>query len=523
MTRNAKVSLHGIIDSVEPSDPEGCFNRPASYYNGLGIITAQVDGQETLLHACGDTNTGFNFNGCFHGVDDLGGGGGTHDISTNCLVDNPTGEKVIAQSCVLECGYVIDHTYDPIVLVAKIGSNWYIINVLDGDNLNPPGTPPCHTGLCCNPGRKDLIVSLSGCTIFAGHSMTLSSGSGSGLSWSGTLIVGDDSLSVSIFCNEFTGYWTVIVSSSLGSPSVEYDFNCGASNTGSGSASEGIGSFTATFPSGQCGSITGSVSIGTESYIDRCVNITELTGERVIVEACGLGMLKYNDKLIVARVPKIGRCSGSSTATGSDCDVTIEDNTDCPPTLTEEERNPQWQVILACTSADCEPCPPPPPPPESECCGLDPIDIPSTLSGTIKIRSNINECDCNDEVPISFTLLPGSVPAEWYQDEPGIGCDGETGSGSGAPFLLSLIGMVVRCQHGGSGSNSGSGSGSGGSGASFGITYPGCSKLENQSVDSSNASCDPVYMEFDIEAPGCCGPITGVEVRVSVHIELAGV
>lgn len=496
------TTLDGLIISVDPSDPAECFDKTVESYVGEEMITVEIDGQTHVLHLCGDTNTGMNYRGCHHGA--LFGDDGTESNELNCRYVR-TGETAIAQACVFDCGYVIDATFKPLVLVAEIDGQWYIVNVLTGSEISDPTRRPCPTGLCCDIGRNDLVVTLSGCDVVNGQTMTLEAKNVSGLAWEGYKDFGSVELTITVACNDLTGSWSMSLTcnDNLGSGSLSFEFDCGS---GTGSNSGGFGGtfeWTGVSNCGGCTQINGSISIGDTSAVEACRQYSR-TNEKVIARACGLPFLEVGDFVIAALVPKSG------TGTDNECGGTEGGTSD-----------DQWEIVLACSSAvECEPCPPPPPPPESECCDLSPDEIPSTLIGTMHVSSNINECDCIDDISVSFSLVPGSVPAEWVMDNEPVTCDGQPGSGSmGGAVLSGLSGMSVRC----GGESTGSDGSGTGADAKFYLGYPGCAEQGQGEVESSAAACDPVYMEFTMEIPSCCGPVSGVDVRVTIELELMGV
>lgn len=514
----AKIPLEGLVLSVEPSDPAECFDFTLADYVGSEALVFDEDGVYFPLHMCGDTNTGYNWNGCHHGVAfaSTGTGGDCTYVKT--------GETAFAQACVLPCSWVIDTINEPLVLVAEIENEqtgekqWYIVNIIDGSELQPPSRPSCDEGLCCNVGRRDLQVVLGGCSPFAGETMRLLARLGSGLSWDGTLEVGGQTLSIDVACNDLSGSWTMNAACEGGSGTLAYDIQCGTtgsgSYTGSGTAGDNVdGTFTLSGITGcgGCTEITGVISTLESSAVEDCKAMTR-TGEFAIAEACGLSFLEVGDSVVVAYVPKSGDPENTGTGTGA-----------CEPS--EEERSKaQWQIVTACTARDCEPCPPPPPPEESECCALAPEEIPTTLVGTLRIFSNVDSCNCTADITVSFTLVPGSVPARWTADA-SPSCDALPGSGSDEAAVISdLTGLIVSCGSGtGSGSATTSGSGSGG--PLFYLTRPGCdpNNAEGSTADEGTGTCDPMTMQFAGTITDCCGPLSGVTYYVNYELELIGV
>lgn len=514
-----RTTLDGLTFSVNPGDPAECFDFSDEDYEGLDGLFATVDGQTYPLHMCGDTNTGYNWNGCHHGRVDAATDGGTDHACSFVS----TGETAIAQACVLPCSYVIDATFEPIVLVAEIDGQWYIVNVIDGANLLDPSRGVCE-GHCCDVGRNDLQVVLGGCSPFAGETVRLRARLGTGLSWRGILEVGGRTLTIEAGCNDLSGTWSLSVVCSGGSGSLSYDIACGssdsASNTGTGGDRvDGTFTLSGMTGCGDCSEITGVITSLETSSISECTNV-EPTGEYAIAEACGLPFLEVGDDVIVALVPKSG---------GTGTDIGNGTGEGCLEPTTDELQQPQWQVVLACTGRDCEPCPPPPPPEDSICCDLEPDEIPTTLIGTMRVYSNVASCECEEDIIVSFTLVPGSVPARWIADSD-FTCDTKDGTGSDeAASLMSLIGMEVSC--GGltgtdSDSDSASFSGSGSGPALFYLKRPGCSPVDPDSgvsVYTGEGTCDPVTMVFEGDFTACCGPVSGIEYYVRFRMELVGV
>lgn len=467
------TSLEGYIFPVDPTDPAECFNKTYDDYINTELLMATIDGKLYPLHLCGDTNTGMNWNGCSHGVVD--------DSQVTCPW-TPTGETVTAQACILdECsGYVLDTTKNPYVLIAEIGGQWYIVNVISADGLpdtDDMGYLPCEA--CCDLGVGTLEATLSGCGDFDGETFTMY---GSGGYWSGSVVVNGSTFSFSLSCSitvTDAEDWTATGGCGAGSIPDTLDVTCNPT-TGTGTAvasGDGRMSGSAEFTNSGCSECgSGPITVNFHSTPgrarDACRTMTR-TGNFVNAEACGLDDLNVGDEVIMAYVPKYS-LSDTSTGTGT-------------------SDTPQYHIVHVCRGeGECQPCPPPLPGDPIDCCDLTDESVPLTLTGTVSVSSAVYGCNCTSK-PISFAYQAGSNPPEWHQTGL-IDCENATGT---SVELSDLSGMVISCS---------GGTGTGTGGADFFLTPPGC--YADPAVESTSGQCDPLAMTWeDVDIQGCCGVI----------------
>lgn len=506
------LSLDGYIFSATPDDPADCFAPTKTHdsYNTTEVIMVQIDGRYYPLHLCGSTNTGLWWDGCHHGVF----GGAAVDpldpFNSGCGIQL-TGEVVSAQACVLPCsGYVIDTTFKPVVLVAKIKGQWFIVSVLDGFNLASPGRKGCE-GFCCDLGGGDINAHLSGCSLWDGETILLQ---GDGLSWSGSKTKSGVTLSIAITCDDLVppdGDWEVIVTCDNGSQVFNPEVVCGG--TGSGSATTGGHIAGVTTNVCTCGTVNIGFSPAESTKQSRCTEPTR-TGTIVDARACGLPDLRVNDLVIMAQFT--GRVDGPGTGTGSETGSGTGTGTGLVPEL-------QYHIISACAERyDCEPCPPPPPPPELDCCGFDTETVPQGLVAIATFGyTNDQGCVCHAELTIFFDLVEGSNPPEWTQS-PGLvlcpsGSEGSsTGTGVDGSVFLGFSGLRIQCS---GGTGTGTETGTGSSASLFFLTDGNCNP-PGIPVGSSNDSCSPLYMEFDYNGNACCDANTNPDFELTIHLEV---
>lgn len=479
--QEASTSLEGYIFPVDPTDPAECFSRTPSYYIDTELLMVTIDGKLYPLHLCGDTNTGMNWNGCSHGVVD--------DTQSSCPWTR-TGDTVTAQACIMdECdGYVLDTTKKPYVLIAEIGGQWYIVNVISADGLpdtDDMGYLPCDA--CCDLGVGTVEASLSGCGDFDGETFTMYGGSGY---WTGVVEIDGGvfyfNLSCSINVTDAEN-WTATGGCGNAVPADELEVNCNpidATGTGTGTGSsvtingDGRMSGSARFANSGCSECSdGAIVVNFASVAgrprDECRTMTR-TGQFVTAEACGLDDLAVGDEVIMAYVPKYP-ISPTGTGTGT-------------------SEVPQYHIVQVCRGeGECQPCPPPPPGDPIDCCDLTDDTVPLLLTGTVSVSSAVYGCNCTSK-PISFAYAEGSNPPEWHQSGL-IDCEDATGT---SVELSDLSGMVISC--------SGTGTGTGSGAADFFLTPPGC--YADPAVESTSGQCEPLIMEWeDVDIQGCCGVI----------------
>ena len=482
----ARTSLSGYVESVIAEDPPACFLLTLEDYIDKEVLLANIEGQQWPIHICGTTNTGWNFDGCGHGA----------FVLDECNVEL-TGERVIAQGCKLDCvSNLLDPSKSPVVLVGKIDGQWHIVSVLNASSFVRPDTYPdhCFEGLCCHEGL-DIRADISGGDAFDGESLILEARTGS-LTWTGSLTIGDKTLTLQLGCQSVSGVWNYSVlcnnqSATLNPPPV---FDCDSTDGGLPSF---IGSV-----SGCMSQFTITLTVLDTSFINRCTYHEGagylpgvLTGDRVIAEACGLPDIKVGDLVIVAEVDTDG--TGTGTGTGNDS---------------------KYHIITACGETyNCGDCPPPPPPP-TDCCGLNSVTGPTSLVGIATFSGSGAACQCPDELAVVFELVVESDPPEWIQV--GVAECQNPGSGAGsddASVLQPILGLRITC--GGETTATNTGTGTGASGRFF-LTGPGCAPNEI-GVESSLAVCDPLYMEFNVEIESCCDAYNQSEPLVLVmHLEV---
>jgi hypothetical protein len=478
------TTLDGYIFPVDPTDPVACFTTDHSDYLGTKLLMVNLDGQYYPLHLCGDTNTGMNWNGCSHG--EVTGGGADPDCEWV-----RTGEKVVAQACILdECsGYIFDVVKSPRVLMAKIGDQWYIVNVVTGGALpdtDDMGQAPCP-GACCGAGAQFLEATITGCGGFAGQTFELESTIGGG-SWTGSITVNGSTFEFSVTCSVETDGaedWVVLGGCGAQKAPDELTVDCDAVPTGTGTGT------------GATGGMSG-VAIFYESGCDECSNgqigvtfttldkgprdlcrTLERTGEIVVAEACGL-TLEVGDEVILASVEKTGETTGTGASASQDT---------------------QNHIVHVCrTEGECPPCPPPPPPDPYECCEFTADTVPQSLTGLLTVTSVIDGCNCSEKT-VTFDLVQGSNPPEWTQVG-NVQCEQATGT-SVSMDLLS--GMSITC-----GGATGTAQGTG-TGIPFYLTPPSC--IPDTNIESDSGQCEPFMAGWDaVNIRGCCGPVLDQDV-----------
>lgn len=499
--RKRVTSLSGYTDSVIAEDAEHCFTRDESFYRGLRVITVGINGQPNPLHICGTTNTGWNFYGCGHGAFDDG-----------CVPLLPTGEFVIAQGCKIDCvANILDPSRSPIVTVAEIDGQWHIVAVLDASSFSRPPEYPDHCfgdDQCCH-AFKDIRATVSGCSDFDGETFILEARN-SAYSWEGSIQLNGNTLRIAIVCDRNEGDWNIQVSCNeatafLGVPPPEFD--CGdSSGTGSSSTSVLLEGHLL----GCCEDFEISLQVLESSFRARCeydpngvYNAAIPTGHKVIAESCGVD-LQVGDEIIVVEVEDEGGW-GSGTGSGSSGNYQ-------PP-----DGQKRWHVVRTCDELNnCGDCPPPPPPP-SDCCGLTYLNAPEELVGLVTISASSDAaCVCPDQMQVLLRLVPLSEPVEWAQDPDDIVYCPTPGNPAGsddASTFLGIQGLRVTC----GGAETGDGSGTHSTPGRFFLRGGGCPS--EASVETSSANCDPIFLEFDIDATACCGAYSGPAISLSMHLE----
>jgi hypothetical protein len=480
-----KTTLGGFILPGPFNQPADCLDQTPADYIDRSLILSQINDQWHVIGMCGSTGLGLYYYGCFSGELPLTLEAG--DPATTYCELIPTGEMVTAQVCKISCE---DQTPLPtggasetVVLVAKIGAQWFIVNVITRGLVTHAAdfqTPNCADA-CCGIGFKQLEVTIgAGCGSLSGQTF-LMAGAGA---WSGSLTAGGDTFRMLITCAiSEAGANDWAVSGGCGSLLDADDFNISCGNGMSGNA---------TFSEMTCSSCS-SVSVTFESVTppDRICETVVLTGETVVMEACGVPALEIDDKVIMANVPKIGSPCTTGTGTGNIL--------------------PQWQMIQACSDTiNCgAPCPPPEPPADASCCDWTTIQVPETLTGTISSTSDDSSCECSGT--ITFELTPNSIPPIWNQ----VGVTCETGgTGTSGNALTGITGLQISCS-GALDTGTGTGTGSG---------TPQGFLLLNLTVDTylTSGSCEPVIMSWeDIETgeiycEGGTFPPTTVKITIEV-------
>jgi|TARA_R110000824_G_scaffold395565_1_gene596317 hypothetical protein len=453
-------------------------------YVGRGLILAEFDDHLNVLGLCGNTGLGTYYYGC------LGGGAGADlfvqgdpnaaGASCNYVA---TGEEVVAQICKTKCeGFIPFSTGDhsSIVLIAKIGEQWFIVNVLDrGFITNIPDfkTPTCADA-CCGIGLKEIEVTIgTGCGSLSGQVFRLY---GDGGVWTGGVTAGGDTFSMTITCTiDEPGAedWTVAGGCGGGGPADDFNITCEISGlTGDASFSGLVCSqctaFDVTF-----------VSVAPD--ISRpCDTIVE-TGVEVIMEACGLPTLEIGDQVVMALIPKLGSTgvdTGTGTGTGTGCHQPIA--------------TPQWQMIQTCNDGlNCgAPCPPPPPS-DVECCEWTDLEVPEFLTGILSLDSDDPNCVCSE--PVTFQLSTPVIGVPHWDQVPFVGdCSSSSGSGTSGNALLGVSGLIITCgEIAGTGTGTGNDAGTGtGTGLSGGFSL---TRIEDpNSSYGANSPCDVLLLSW---------------------------
>lgn len=461
------TSLDGYTFSDDAFDSQACFDLIAEDYIGNGLILSQILGRWETVGLCGNTGLGLYYYGC-------SGGSVTNQGDYIPTTDDVSG-KVVAQVCSLQClDYILDPTLSPIVLMAQIGSQWFIINVVDRPSTlttkDGSITTVCADA-CCGIGFKYIEVTIgTGCGALSGQVFNLI---GAGGSWSGQVTAGGDTFLMSISCSIGTAAaedWSV--NGGCGSAVAADDFTI-LCDTNSMSGTADFSSMTC----GLCSSV--SVSFQSIEIPDKPCETTTLTGVEVIMEACGVPPLAIGDRVIMAEVPKLGSACSTGTGTG---------------TATE----PQWQMIQACSDQiecgdDCDP----PPPEDAECCDWTTVEIPENLVGTIAVSSDLGECECSGTVV--FGRTGDAIPPVWTQTD-SADCEADPYTGTGvANALTAMSGMVISCQ----GVTTGTGTGTAALGE-FSLDINGSCSGAAPAYEAGG-SCDPMLVEWSgIDISGCC-------------------
>jgi hypothetical protein len=431
-TTEVITSLAGyhLPAGVETDQPGNCLEMEEADYLERSILLTNINKNWEVLGLCGSTGLGTYWYGC------LGGGVSFEVFSDSDEVEEvgscgftTTGEKVIAQVCKYQCDELIpfsigDHA--TVVLIAQIGGQWFIVNVIDRGfvtHLPEFKTANCEDA-CCGVGLQELeveILSAPNCSPLSGEVFRLI-GNGN---WSGSVTSGGISFAMTVSCGiEEAGAedWVVTGGCGGGGGGAD-DFEIECDELGlTGRATFSTDPLTC----GGCSQLKVVFKSVPPETTRPCDEVT-LTGEEVIMEACGLplGSLLEGDEVVMAHVPKLG----TETETGTGTLITT----------------PQWQMIQVCShELNCGgPCPSG----EGEltsCCCWDDDEVPTTLTGIVSLDSDDPNCVCS--APIVFELdtpIVGGAPM-WSQVTR-TGCDDTSGAGPSANVLLGITDMIIGC------------------------------------------------------------------------------
>jgi hypothetical protein len=489
-----KTSLDGyhLPASSDPAteDTAACEALTVTDYIDRGLILAQVNDQWNVLGLCGNTGLGTYYYGCLSG-------GATASLFVQGDEDSAgacdfvaTGEEVTAQICKSQCDSLIPFSigdHSSIVLIAKIGTQWFIVNVLDrGFVTNIPDfkTPICDDA-CCGIGVKEIEVTIgAGCGALSGEVFRLT-GPGN---WTGSVTVGADTFAMTITCTigeAGASDWAITGGCAAQVGADSFNVVCADPITGDADFSN--------ISCSPCSSVSVTfTSVGTEA---RACDTIVYTGDEVTMEACGIPALEVGDQVIMANVPKVGSsCTGTGTGTSA----------------------AQWQMIQACNDTlNCgAPCPPPPPPFDAACCDWNSIQIPETLVGILTLDSDDSNCVCSAAVTFELDpnpLVEGSPPV-WEMT--GNVCSGSTGTGTSGNALLGVGSLAITC---GGQTGTGTGTGTGGLQNSFSLDSPTTPFLEG-----AVGSCDPLVITWEDIPTGLAhcdgGTLPPSYVRLSLEV-----